>query len=126
MITYFSFFFMLVLIYMFDFLCCGPHILTSFRSEGYPWWRPTLKNKVGRVPLPKLGMTLIRVPTVLASRRMAGCHRSSLSTALEKRPTCVKHSVSSNRQPIRAADSTMECMILEKYEELIKHRRICL
>ena len=38
---------------------------SGLRSEGYPCGPPTLKNKVGRVPLPKLGMTLIRVPTVL-------------------------------------------------------------
>ena len=37
---------------------------SGLRSEGYPCGPPTLKNKVGRVPLPKLGMTLIRVPTV--------------------------------------------------------------
>ena len=36
----------------------------GLRSEGYPCGPPTLKTKVGRVPLPKLGMTLIRVPTV--------------------------------------------------------------
>ena len=36
----------------------------GLRSEGYPCEPPTLKTKVGRVPLPKLGMTLIRVPTV--------------------------------------------------------------
>ena len=48
----------------------GPNVIyfvleTDLRSEGYPCGPPTLKNKVGRVPLPKLGMTLIRVPTVL-------------------------------------------------------------
>ena len=31
------------------------------------------------------------------------------------------HSLSSNRRPIRAADSTMECMILEKYDEWFKN-----
>ena len=36
----------------------------GLRSEGYPCGPPTLKTKVGSVPLPKLGMTLIRVPTV--------------------------------------------------------------
>ena len=36
----------------------------GLRSEGYPCGPPTLKTKVGMVPLPKLWMTLIRVPTV--------------------------------------------------------------
>ena len=47
----------------------------GLRSEGYPCGPPTLKNKVGRVPLPKLGMTLIRVPTVQFGKVVVGMRR---------------------------------------------------
>ena len=43
----------------------------GLRSEGYPCGPPTLKTKVGRVPLPKLGMTLIRVLTVAHVKQCA-------------------------------------------------------
>ena len=42
----------------------------GLRSEGYPCGPDTLKSKVGRVPLPKLGMILIRVPTVVYIHRI--------------------------------------------------------
>ena len=45
------------------------------KVEGYPCWPPTLQNKVGRVPFPKLGTTLIRVPTV---RTFKGCFKDVL------------------------------------------------